>query len=72
MSDTTEAIYDFVRDSIVNKQMPPSRREIQEATGVKSTSTVSYHLEKLQEQGRIKLYPGFARGIAIIDQGGDA
>jgi DNA-binding MarR family transcriptional regulator len=40
-----------------------SLRELCRKTGIRSTSTVSYHLDRLEEDGLIKRVPGQARGI---------
>ncbi len=45
--------YQFIKEYITEKGFPPTIREIGEALGVSSTSTVSYYLRKLEEQNRI-------------------
>lgn len=45
--------YQFIKEYITEKDFPPTIREIGEALGVSSTSTVSYYLRKLEEQNRI-------------------
>ena len=41
--------YQFIKEYITEKDFPPTIREIGEALGVSSTSTVSYYLRKLEE-----------------------
>lgn len=54
MSDTTDAVMDFI---IAYKKAhdgnSPSIREIMVGCDISSTSTVSYHLNKLAKKGRI-------------------
>lgn len=45
-----------------------SVREWMPAIGVKATSTVTYHLGKLERAGRIKLHPGKARSVELIPE----
>lgn len=44
----------------------PTNRDLMELTGVKSTSHMSWILERLEEDGYIRLLPGKARGIVVI------
>ena len=45
--------YEFIKTYIEEKALPPTIREIGDALGVSSTSTVSYYLRKLEEENRI-------------------
>ncbi len=53
-SDKQEKILEFLNRYIEEKGYPPSVREICAAVGLKSTATVSYHLNELKRQGRIQ------------------
>lgn len=67
MSKRTEMqqrIYDFIIESIRENGYAPSVREIGDAVGLKSPSTVHYHLENLAELGLIE--KGAFKGRAIV------
>ena len=50
-SDKGELILQFVNDFVRENGFAPSVREIAGAVGLRSTATVSYHLQQLQEKG---------------------
>ena len=54
VSDKQNEIYEFLKTYTDNKGYPPSVREICEAVGLKSTSTVHSHLNKLEKYGYIR------------------
>lgn len=60
----TEQIYEYLRRVIPEQGYAPSVREIGEAVGLKSPSTVHFHLKRLQEQGLIE--KGDFKGRAIV------
>ena len=51
----TERIYEYLQEIIPTQGYAPSVREICAAVGLKSPSTVHFHLKRLQEQGLITL-----------------
>jgi len=53
-TDKQEKILEFLNTHIEEKGFPPTVREICAAVGLKSTATVSYHLNELKKQGRIQ------------------
>jgi len=59
-------IYDFIKKYIIDKGYPPSVREICNAVGLKSTSTVHGHLERLEKKGLIKRNPTKPRAIELL------
>lgn len=59
-------IYEFMKNYVLDKGYPPSVREICEAVGLKSTSTVHGHLERLEKKGLIKRDPTKPRAIELI------
>lgn len=61
-------ILDYLKQEIINKGYPPSVREICEAVGLKSTSSVHAHLESLEENGYIRRDLTKPRAIEIIDE----
>ena len=52
--------------------IPPSVREICDAVGLKSTSTVHGHLSRLEKKGLIRRDPTKPRAIEILDSDFDA
>lgn len=58
-------IYFYIVDFLNEHEYPPTIREIKEHVGIKSTSTVEYHLKKLKESGLISQEEGKARSITV-------
>lgn len=63
-------ILKFIKSQISSKGYPPSVREICDAVGLKSTSTVHMHLNKLEKLGYIKKDATKPRAIEILDKTG--
>lgn len=53
-SDKSDKIVEFVRQFTQENGFPPSVREIGAAVGLRSTASVSYHLQQLQEKGLLQ------------------
>ena len=64
LSEKQGAVYNFLVKTL-GKGVPPSVREICQATGIKSTSTVHAILGALEEGGYIERDPRFSRAIRI-------
>ena len=64
----TDRIYEYLQEVIPQQGYAPSVREICEAVGLKSPSTVHFHLKRLQERGLIE--KGDGKGRAIVLTGG--
>ena len=65
-------IYDYIKHVVQIKGYPPSVREIGEAVGLASSSTVHGHLSRLEEKGYIRRDPTKPRAIEIVsDQNND-
>ncbi|HEX6990188.1 MAG TPA: winged helix-turn-helix transcriptional regulator, partial [Bacillota bacterium] len=47
-------IYEFIKKQMRSRGYPPSVREIGEAVGLRSSSTVHGHLSRLEEKGYIR------------------
>lgn len=62
-----EAILDFIRKNVKEKGYPPSVREIGEAVGLASSSTVHGHLERLQQKGLLRRHPTKPRAIEVLE-----
>ena len=64
-TDKQEKILEFLNSYIEENGYPPSVREICAAVGLKSTATVSYHLNELKRQGRIQGDSSKKRAISL-------
>lgn len=60
-------VFEFLKESIAGG-VTPSVREICEATGLSSTSTVHSHLKSLEELGYITRTTGLNRSIRIVGE----
>ena len=61
----TDRIYAYLREVIPRQGYAPSVREICEAVGLKSPSTVHFHLKRLQERGLIEKGDGKGRALVL-------
>lgn len=66
-SNKQNEIYEFLKNFTELKGYPPSVREICEAVGLKSTSSVHGHLKKLETKGLIKRDPTKPRALEIME-----
>lgn len=66
LTSRQEAILEFIRKNVHEKGYPPSVREIGEAVGLASSSTVHGHLERLQQKGYIRRDPTKPRALELI------
>ncbi|MCY8268310.1 transcriptional repressor LexA [Bacillus haynesii] len=57
----------FIKEEVKRKGYPPSVREIGEAVGLASSSTVHGHLARLETKGLIRRDPTKPRAIEILD-----
>lgn len=64
--NTPERVYNFIVDYTIKHLYPPSIIEIQENTGIKSSSAVTYNLQKLANMGYIELGSKQARTIKLV------
>ncbi|MCE5202972.1 MAG: transcriptional repressor LexA [Coriobacteriales bacterium] len=60
-------ILDFIRSEIHRRGFPPSVREIGEAVGLSSSSTVHSHLAALESKGLIRRDPSKPRALEVLD-----
>ncbi len=67
LSEKQREILEYIKKEILNKGYPPAVREICEAVGLKSTSSVHAHLETLEKNGYIRKDPTKPRAIEVID-----
>ena len=66
LTDKQVAIFEYIKEQQLLKGYPPSVREICSAVGLKSTSTVHAHLNKLEKLGYIRRDPTKPRAIEIL------
>lgn len=69
LSSRQLAILEFIKNEVREKGYPPSVREIGEAVGLASSSTVHGHLERLEKKGLIRRDPTKPRAIEVLDDG---
>ena len=67
LSAKQQQILDYMKAEVREKGYPPSVREICQAVGLKSTSTVHGHLARLEKKGLIRRNPTKPRAIEILD-----
>jgi repressor LexA len=63
-----QQVYDYLVDYTQKVGFPPSIREMCKGLGVRSTSTIHGHLEKLEEKGYIKRESTKNRAITLTKQ----
>jgi len=67
LNDRQKGILKIIIDEINTKGYPPTVREIGEAVGLSSSSTVHNHLNKLEKKGYIKRDPTKPRAIEVMN-----
>ncbi|MDO4811094.1 MAG: transcriptional repressor LexA [Eubacteriales bacterium] len=60
-----QQIYDYIAQTIQTQGYPPSVREIGDAVGLKSPSTVHFHLKHMEEAGVISKGAGKGRALTL-------
>ena len=66
-----QQILEFILTTVTDRGYPPSVREIGEAVGLNSPSTVHSHLSSLVKGGYLRRDPTKPRAIEVIDPGDD-
>ena len=61
-------ILEFIRDTLQETGMPPTRAEISLALGFASHNAAEEHLRALERKGAIEMIDGTARGIRLKEQ----
>ena len=67
-----QKIYDFMKKEMMKKGYPPTVREICDALGIKSTSTVHKDIARLELKGYLKKDPAKPRAIMFKDRSFDS
>ena len=62
-----QEILDLIRNTVAARGYPPSVREIGDAVGLSSPSTVHSHLSSLVEYGYLRRDPSKPRAIEVVD-----
>lgn len=68
LSKRQQMILDFIKNQVSEKGYPPSVREIAEAVGLASSSTVHGHLARIESKGYIRRDPTKPRAIEVLDR----
>lgn len=66
-SNRQNEVYEFIVTNVRKNGYAPSIREICEALGLRSTSTVHYHLTALAQRGLIEWEGGKNRAIRVLE-----
>ena len=66
LTDRQTKILDYIRYVTKVRNYPPSVREIGEAVGLSSSSTVHNHLNQLERRGLIKRDPSKSRTVQLV------
>lgn len=67
LSKRQDDIIAFIKKEVTTKGYPPSVREIGDAVGLASSSTVHGHLSRLEKKGIIRRDPTKPRAIELLD-----
>lgn len=68
LTDRQHKVLDAIRTHMTQHGFVPSFREIGEAAGLKSPSSVKHQLQALEEKGYIRMNANKGRAIELIDQ----
>jgi repressor LexA len=66
LTNREEQVLQVVRAGVARRGYPPSIREIGDAVGLKSTSSVAYHLKALEKKGYLHRDPGRPRTVELL------
>lgn len=59
----------FIVEHKEDKGYPPTIREIAVELGISSPNGLSWHMTELERKGYIRVEPGTARGIVVLQEG---
>ena len=65
---TQRKILNAITKSVTERGYPPSVRELADAAGLASTSSVAHQLRQLELKGRIRRDPTRSRAIQVITE----
>ncbi|MFO7293510.1 MAG: transcriptional repressor LexA [Actinomycetes bacterium] len=67
LSERQKQVLEYIRAVVAERGYPPSVREIGEALGLSSPSTVHSHISALVKAGKIRRDPSKPRAIEVLD-----
>jgi len=70
LTDRQARILEYIRQVMRVRSYPPSVREIGEAVGLSSSSTVHNHLNQLERRGLIRRDPSKSRTVQLVEEAG--
>ncbi|WP_084152764.1 transcriptional repressor LexA [Oribacterium sp. NK2B42] len=65
MTPKQKAVFDYIKQCVIERNYPPSVRDICAAVGLKSTSSVFTYINDLETMGLIKKDPSHPRALMI-------
>lgn len=71
LTNRQRRVLDVIRDSVDARGYPPSLREIGEAVGLTSPSSVAHQLKMLERKGFLRRDPHRPRAIEVVVPGGE-
>lgn len=72
LTEKQRRVFEFIRDTIADRQTPPTRAEIADALGFASANAAQAHLRTLESKGVIALDPRRSRSIRILSEDDDS
>jgi repressor LexA len=69
LTPRSRAVLDMIRTSVEERGYPPSIREIGEAVGLTSPSSVAHQLRVLERKGLLRKDPNRPRALVVADAG---
>lgn len=68
LTDRQRQVLDFIKSEVRTKGFPPTVRDIGEAVGLSSSSTVHAHLSALESKGLIRRDPSKPRALEVLER----
>jgi repressor LexA len=68
LTDRQRQVLDFIKAEIRRRGFPPTVRDIGDAVGLSSSSTVHAHLAALEAKGLIRRDPSKPRAVEVLDR----
>ena len=68
LTDRQQEVLDSIKDHIRRHGVPPTRTELAHGLGLAEASSVTGHLKRLTEAGRITVLPGKNRTMRVLDE----
>ncbi|MDH2444986.1 transcriptional repressor LexA [Amnibacterium sp. CER49] len=72
LSEKQQAILEFIQRSVASRGYPPSMREIGDAVGLASLSSVTHQLKQLELSGNLRRDPKRPRALEVVGGGAPA